>query len=66
MRNIKVIVSVYYHRKKIEELAKKHDLTYMIDYFVETRHNTVVHIKDIDGVRKEKKINFLIDLNEGF
>jgi hypothetical protein len=66
MRNIRVIVSVWYNRKRIEDLARKYDLIYMVDYFVESRYNTAVYIRDIDGVRKEKKINFLIDLNEGF
>ena len=65
-RNIKVIVSSFYTRKKIADLANTHDLTYMVDYFVETKSHTTVYIYDIDGIRKEKKINFLIDLNEGF
>jgi len=66
MKNLKVIMSAYYNKKKIADLANKHDLTYMIDYWIETSSHSTVYIKDINGARMEKKINFLIDLNEGF
>ena len=62
MSHCRVIVSDFYNKKKILDLGNKHNLIYMIDYHIVK--DGCVDIYDMNGNRREGKINLLIELSE--